>query len=95
MENVHYQRPALSYCYLFAYSIIQPQGTVWRHIELKYSLRDIPRPAGCGISPLKFEMAPWTQHQGAIPALKLSCSKHDIVKKPPYCVKMAPLNLSL
>ena len=38
--------------------------------------RDIP-------SPLKFEMAPWTQHQGAIPALKMSYSKHDIVKKPP------------
>ena len=56
----------------------------WKNNNIWPSCRDIPRPAGCGISPLKVEMAPWTQHQGAIAALKMSCSKHEIVKKPLY-----------
>ena len=27
-------------------------------VNIEITHRDIPRPAGCGISPLKFEMAP-------------------------------------
>ena len=63
-----------------------------KNIELY--VRDIPRPTGCRISPLKFEMAPSTQHQGAIPALYMSFVKHKIVKKPPHCAKMTPPNLA-
>ena len=49
-----YCYPAAVYCQFDNGIILHPEIYI-RYFHI--CLRDIPRPAGCGISPLKFEMA--------------------------------------
>ena len=51
---------------------------------------DIPRPAGCGINPLKQELANCSYNKGAIPTLKLAYNKHEIAKMSLYYSKETP-----
>ena len=67
---INYSGPMYDAILAIAHHGSNPYHSLWVTITIKehfqitqlifltYRFRDIPRPAGCGISPLKFEMAP-------------------------------------